>query len=135
MLMPLHHFCYFNFNTCETIYNGFVLIKTCKYYTLLSKCILLLLIILRLSIFDIYQDAYFNLSSLFIKFLHMFVLPDVGSACIAGVELIEGVLSVTHFSSEFTETLKIILSYKSYFAFFMTYNIYILNVIIYIHIC
>ena len=75
----------------------------------------------------------FNLSSLFIKFLHIFVLPDVASASIAGVELIEVVLSVTHFSSELTETLKIILSYKSYFAFFMTYNIYIECINIYLH--
>ena len=67
----------------------------------------------------------FDLSSLFIKFLHMFVLPDVASASIVGVELTEVVLSVTHFSGELTETLKIILSYKSYFAFFMTYHIYI----------
>ena len=59
--------------------------------------------------------------SLLIKFLHMFVLPDVVSDSIAGVELIEVVLSVIHFSTELTETLKIILSYKSYFAFF--YNI------------
>ena len=49
----------------------------------------------------------------------MFVLPDVVSASIAGVELIAILLllSVTHFSAELTETLKIILSYKSYFAF------------------
>ena len=59
-----------------------------------------------------------NLSSLFIKFLHMFVLTDVVSVSIAGVELIEVVLSVTPFTTELTETLKIILSYKSYLAFF-----------------
>ena len=95
------------------------MIKICKHYTLLSKCILLLLlIILRLSIFDVYQDAYFNLSSLFIKILHMFFLPDVASACIAGVELMQVVLSVKDFSGELIETLKIILSYKPYFAFF-----------------
>ena len=47
----------------------------------------------------------------------MFVLPDVASPCIAGVALLEVVLSVTHFSSELTETLKIILSYISFFAF------------------
>ena len=40
----------------------------------------------------------------------MFLLPDIVSAYIAGVELIEVVLSVTHFSSELTETVKIILS-------------------------
>ena len=40
----------------------------------------------------------------------MFVLPDVASACIAGGELIQVVVSVTDFSSELTETLKIILS-------------------------
>ena len=48
----------------------------------------------------------FNLSSFFIKFLHIFVLPAVVSASIAGVELIEVVLSVTHFSAELTETMK-----------------------------
>ena len=47
----------------------------------------------------------------------MFVLPDVVSACIAGVDIIQVVLSVMDFSSELTETLKIILSYKLYFAF------------------
>ena len=55
----------------------------------------------------------------------MSVLPDVVSASIADVEFIEVVLSITYFSTELTETLKIILSCKSYFAFFMTYNIYL----------
>ena len=41
----------------------------------------------------------------------MFVFPDVASACIAGVELIQVVLSVTDFSGDFTEILKIILSF------------------------
>ena len=40
----------------------------------------------------------------------MFVLPDVVSACIAGVKFIEVVLSVTHFCGELTETSNIILS-------------------------
>ena len=62
--------------------------------------------------FDIYQDAYFHLNSLFIKFLHMFVLPDVASASIAGVELVYIVFSMIDFSCELTETLKMILSYK-----------------------
>ena len=79
----------------------------------------------------------FNLSSLFIKFLHMFLLPDVASACIAGVKLIEVIVSVTLFSGELTETLKIILYYKSYLAFFMTYNIYIecINIYSYMLVC
>ena len=79
----------------------------------------------------------FNLSSLFIKFLHMFFLPDVASACIAYVELVAVVVSVTHFCGEFNETLKIMLSYKSYFAFFMTYNIYIpcINIYSYMLVC
>ena len=47
----------------------------------------------------------------------MFVLPDVASASIAGVELVNIVFSMTDFSCELTETLKMILSYKSYFAF------------------
>ena len=58
----------------------------------------------------------------------MFVLPDVVSASILGVQFIEVVLSVIHFCTELTETLNMILSYKSYFAF------YILNVFMYIHI-
>ena len=48
----------------------------------------------------------------------MFFLPDIASACIAGVDFIQVVLSVMDFSHDLTETLKIILSYKSYFAFF-----------------
>ena len=58
----------------------------------------------------------------------MFVLPDVASDCIAGVEVVWVVVSVTftvgkdeantvgfavtEFSGELTKTLKIILSYK-----------------------
>ena len=57
-----------------------------------------------------------HLNSLFTKFLHMFVLPDVASASIAGAEMVL-VFSMTEFSCELTETLKMILSYKSYFAF------------------
>ena len=65
--MSLHQFCDFYFNTCQTLYNHFVLIKACKYYTILSKYILLLLIILILSIFDIYQDAYLSSYSIVYK--------------------------------------------------------------------
>ena len=50
----------------------------------------------------------------------MFVLPDVASSSIAGVDLVHVLFSTTDFSCELTETLKMILSYKSYFAFFMT---------------
>ena len=58
----------------------------------------------------------FHMNSLFIKFL--LVLPDVASASVAGVELVHIVFfSMTDFSCELTETLKMILSYKSYFAF------------------
>ena len=67
------------------------------------------------------------------KFLHIFVLPDVVSASIADVELIAIVLSVMHLSAELTETLKIVLSYKSYFAFLWDI-MNILNALIYIHI-
>ena len=67
----------------------------------------------------------------------MFFLPDVISASIAGVQLIEVVLSVTHFCTKLTETLNMLLSHKSYFAFFMTYNIYIecINIYSYIIVC
>ena len=58
-----------------------------------------------------------NLISLFIKFLHMFLLPDVVSASIAGVAFIEVALSVTSVSTELTEILNMILSYKSHLAF------------------
>ena len=37
----------------------------------------------------------YNLIALFIKFLHMFLLPDVVSAAIAGVAFIAVVLSLT----------------------------------------
>ena len=66
-----------------------------------------------------------NLSSLFIKFLHMFLLPDVVSASIACLAFIEVACSVTSVSTELTEILNMMLSYKSYLAFFMTYHIYI----------
>ena len=76
----------------------------------------------------------FNLSSLCIKFLYMFVLPDVVSASIVCVGFMEVALSFTLVSTELTEILNMILSYKSYLAFFMTSHIYILNVLIYIYI-
>ena len=66
------------------------------------------MIILILSIFDTYQDAYFNLSSLFIKFLHMSVLPDVVPAFIAGVTFMAVALSETPGSTECTEILNMI---------------------------
>ena len=59
----------------------------------------------------------FNLSSLFIKFLHMFVLPDVISASIMYVEFMKVALSVTLVSTELTEILNMILSYKSCMPF------------------
>ena len=67
----------------------------------------------------------------------MFVLPDVVSASIVCVAFMEVVFSATHFSGELTETLKMILSYKLYFAFFMTYNIYIecINIYSYMLVC
>ena len=66
----------------------------------------------------------FNLSSLFIKFLHMFVLPDVVSASILCVAFMEVLLSLALVSTELTEILNMILSYKSYLAFCMTSHIY-----------
>ena len=79
----------------------------------------------------------FHLSSFFMKFLHMFVLPDVVSASIAGVVFISVVLSVTPIITEITEILNMILSHKSYFAFFMTFHIYIecINIYSYIFVC
>ena len=58
-----------------------------------------------------------HLISLFIKFLHMFLLPDVVSAAIAGVAFIAVGLSVKSVSTELTEILNMILCYKSYLAF------------------
>ena len=117
MLTSLHQFCDFYFNTCQTLYNHFVLIKACKYYILLSKYILLLLIILILSVVDLYQDGYLSPDIIFYKVFCMFLLPDVVSAAIAGVAFIEIVLSVTSVTTELTEILNMILSYKSYLAF------------------
>ena len=59
----------------------------------------------------------YNLIALLIKFLHMFLLPDVVSAAIAGGAFIVVVLSVTSVTTELTEILNMILSYKSYLAF------------------
>ena len=64
----------------------------------------------------------------------MFVLPDVLSASIVCIAFTEVALSFTVVSTELTEILNMILSYKLYLAFFMTSYIYILNVLIYIHI-
>ena len=58
-----------------------------------------------------------HLSSFFMKFLHMFVLPDVLSASIAGVAFMSVVLSVTPVITELTEILNMILSYSFYLAF------------------
>ena len=81
----------------------------------------------------------FNLSSLFIKFLHMFFLPDVVSASIVCVAFMEVVFSLTLVCTELTEILNMILSYKSYFAFCMTSHIYIecieCNIYSYILVC
>ena len=59
----------------------------------------------------------FHLDSLFIMFLHMFVLPDIASSSIAGVGLVDIVFSIKDVTCGFTATLNIILSYKFYFAF------------------
>ena len=53
------------------------------------------MIILILSIFHIYQDAYFHRNVFYIKFFHNFSLPDVASAAIAGFKLLSVLLSVT----------------------------------------
>ena len=57
-----------------------------------------------------------HLTVLFIKFLHIFLLPDVVSTAIADVAFITLVLSVTCVTTELTEILNMILSYKSYLA-------------------
>ena len=67
----------------------------------------------------------FNLHSLFIKFFHMFVLPDILSASIVCVAFMEVAPSFPVVITELTEILNMILSYKSYLAFFMTSHIYI----------
>ena len=79
----------------------------------------------------------FNISSLFIKFLHMFVLPDVVTAAIVCVAIMEVVFSLKLVCTELTEILNTMLSYKSYFAFFMTSHMYIecINIYSYISVC
>ena len=68
----------------------------------------------------------FNLSSLFIKFFHKFVLPDVLSASIVCVAFMEVALSFPVVITELTKILNMILSYKSYLAFFMISHIYLM---------
>ena len=55
----------------------------------------------------------------------MFVLPDVLSASIVCVAFMEVALSFPVVITELTEILNMILSDKSYLAFFMTSHIYI----------
>ena len=57
----------------------------------------------------------------------MFVLPDVVSASIVCVVFMEGVFSLALVCTKLTEILNTILSYKSYFAFFMTLNSYFIT--------
>ena len=45
--------------------------------------------------FSIYQDAYLNVNSLYIKFLYRFFLPDVASSSIALFMFVSLVLCVT----------------------------------------
>ena len=45
-------------------------------------------------LFSIFQDAYVNVNSLYIKFLYNFFLPDVASASIAAFTFVSFVLSV-----------------------------------------
>ena len=47
-----------------------------------------------LSIFSIYEDAYVNVNSLYIKFLYNFFLPDVTCVSIAAFTFVLIVLSV-----------------------------------------
>ena len=67
----------------------------------------------------------------------MFVLPDVVSASIVCVAFMEVVFSLTLVGTELTEILNVILSYKSYFVFFMTSDAYIecINIYSYILVC
>ena len=67
----------------------------------------------------------FNLSSLFINFFHMFVLPDILSASIVCVAFMDVALSFPVVITDLTEILNMILSYKSYLAFFMISHIHI----------
>ena len=64
----------------------------------------------------------------------MFLLPDVVSVSIAGVAFIEVALSVTSGSTELTEILNMILSYKSYLAFYDISYVYIECINIYSYI-
>ena len=67
----------------------------------------------------------------------MFALPDVVSASIVCVAFMEVVLSLMLVSTEVTEILNMILSYKSYFAFNDITYIYIecINTYLYILVC
>ena len=64
------------------------------------ECIFIYLSMLELyclmfpSIFLIYQDAYVNVNSLYIKFLYNFFLPDVASVSIVAFTFVSFLLSV-----------------------------------------
>ena len=69
----------------------------------------------------------------------MFVLPDVLSTSIVFVAFMEVALSFRVVITELTEILNMILSYKSYLAFFITSHIYIYfmysYILIYLSMC
>ena len=75
-----------------------------------------------------------NLISLFIKFLHMFLLPDVGSAAIAGVASIAVALSVTSVTTELTENIEHDTVLQIILGLLMTCHICIACINIYLYI-
>ena len=87
--------------------------------------------------FDISRCIFFTIAHFFIKFFHMFVLPDVLSVSFSCIQLLEVVLSVVHFCTALTETLNMILPYKSQFAFYGISYIYIecIHMYSYILVC
>ena len=67
----------------------------------------------------------------------MFVLPDVASTCIAGVELVQVVFSMTDFSYELTETHWIWYCLTNNTLPFLWHIIYIscMNIYVYMSVC
>ena len=64
----------------------------------------------------------------------MFVIPVVASSSITSVQFVDIVFFIVDMSSGFTTTLQIIFCYKFYYAFFMTYKVYLKLVSIHLSI-
>ena len=132
MLMPLHHFCHFNFKACETFMIVLYLLKTVSFTHYLQHVSDDFWLFCYCLCFTYIQMHIFSSEFIICNFLHMFVLPDVASSGVAGVWSLLVIFFIPHVPCWFTVTLHIILSCKFYFVF--SYDIRCISITC-MHIC